>query len=597
MSDFGHYGASDEDYAAVRKHNAEVEADPDNFEHWENLIKAAENAEGNLNRNSSPQALATFRDAYDRFLSKFPLLFGYWKKYADTEFNIAGPESAEMIFERGCANITNSVDLWTDYCAFKMDTTHDPRAVRELFERGAQMVGLDFLAHPFWDKYVEFEERHEAHDRITGILVRIIGIPMHQYARYYERFRSLAHNRPLTELVDETLLSTFRSRVEAEASAQGLGQRQELEIERDVRAKIDAYYYEIFTKTQEEVTKRWTYESEIKRPYFHVTELDHQQLANWRKYLDFEEEEGDFGRVVCLYERCLVTCAFYDEFWFRYARWMLAQQYQSPAQNLNEEVRNIYMRASTMHVPVSRPGIRLQWAFFEESCGRIDIARDIHEAILIKLPDCVEVIVSWAHLQRRQGGIDAALQVLKDHIDAPTVDLFTKAALVAECATLLWKGKGAVEETRALFLKNAQWYADSRLFWEKWFSFELDQPSAGVPGSSQTERVKHVFDELCSRSRLAGAVKRELSQYYIKYLVQEGGKNAMTAYLEADCQIFGSPGAVAKMAARQPPKENGAAARGELDEASKPKAEARYLSFYELHSEPQADAQGPADFN
>lgn len=24
MSDFGHYGASDEDYAAVRKHNAEV---------------------------------------------------------------------------------------------------------------------------------------------------------------------------------------------------------------------------------------------------------------------------------------------------------------------------------------------------------------------------------------------------------------------------------------------------------------------------------------------------------------------------------------------------------------------------------------------
>jgi pre-mRNA-processing factor 39 len=53
--------------------------------------------EGGLNRNSSPQALATFRDAYDRFLIKFPLLFGYWKKYADMEFNIAGPESAEMV--------------------------------------------------------------------------------------------------------------------------------------------------------------------------------------------------------------------------------------------------------------------------------------------------------------------------------------------------------------------------------------------------------------------------------------------------------------------------------------------------------------------
>lgn len=56
-----------------------------------------DNLEGGPNRNSSPQALAAFRDAYDRFLAKFPLLFGYWKKYADTEFAIAGPESAVMV--------------------------------------------------------------------------------------------------------------------------------------------------------------------------------------------------------------------------------------------------------------------------------------------------------------------------------------------------------------------------------------------------------------------------------------------------------------------------------------------------------------------
>lgn len=37
------------------------------------------------------------RNAFDGFLLKFPLLFGYWKKYADLEFNIAGPESAELV--------------------------------------------------------------------------------------------------------------------------------------------------------------------------------------------------------------------------------------------------------------------------------------------------------------------------------------------------------------------------------------------------------------------------------------------------------------------------------------------------------------------
>jgi pre-mRNA-processing factor 39 len=73
------------------------EADPDSFENWEKLVRACEGLEGGLNRNSSPQALATLRDTYDRFLLKFPLLFGYWKKYADLEFNISGPESAEMV--------------------------------------------------------------------------------------------------------------------------------------------------------------------------------------------------------------------------------------------------------------------------------------------------------------------------------------------------------------------------------------------------------------------------------------------------------------------------------------------------------------------
>ena len=110
----------------------------------------------------------------------------------------------------------------------------------------------------------------------------------------------------------------------------------------------------------------------------------------------------------------------------------------------------------------------------------VDIALDIHAAILTKLPDCVEVIISWANLERRQNGTEAAIQVLKDQIDAPTVDLYTKAALVAEWAILLWKGKNSTEEARAVFLKNVQWYADSRTFWDKWFQLELEQAKLGM---------------------------------------------------------------------------------------------------------------------
>ena len=72
-------------------------ADPQEFENWEKLVRAAELQEGGLGRNSSPQAIAATRDTYDRFLARFPLFFGYWKKYADLEFAIAGTESAEMV--------------------------------------------------------------------------------------------------------------------------------------------------------------------------------------------------------------------------------------------------------------------------------------------------------------------------------------------------------------------------------------------------------------------------------------------------------------------------------------------------------------------
>jgi pre-mRNA-processing factor 39 len=409
----------------------------------------------------------------------------------------------------------------------KAQLTH----LNRLFERGASSVGLDFLAHPFWDKYLEFEDRLDAEDKIFEILSRVIKIPMHQYARYFERFRSLAHRRPLPELVPMETLSAFRAEVEAEAFQSG--PKGEQEIEREMRTKVDQFYLEAFTRTQTETTKRWTYESEVKRPYFHVTELDHAQLANWRKYLDFEESEGDYTRIVFLYERCLVTCAFYDEFWFRYARWISAQE------GKQEEVRNIYQRASTLYVPISRPGIRLQYAYFEEMSERVDVARDIHQAILYPLPGHVETIVSWANLERRQKGLEAAIEVYKAQIDTPIVDLFAKAAFVVEWAVLLWKIQGSVDEARQVFQKNQQWYLQSRHFWAKYLEFEIAQPTSAATEVEHYERIRKIHNDMIQQSRMALATKKDLSNYYLLYLQQRGTKEAMKEFLQVDRELNG----------------------------------------------------------
>lgn len=62
---------------------------------------------------------------------------------------------------------------------------------------------------------------------------------------------------------------------------------------------------------------RWTFEEGIKRPYFHVKPLEKAQLKNWKEYLEFEIENGTHERVVVLFERCVISCALYEEFWIK----------------------------------------------------------------------------------------------------------------------------------------------------------------------------------------------------------------------------------------------------------------------------------------
>ncbi|KAJ1563464.1 hypothetical protein HK096_000845, partial [Nowakowskiella sp. JEL0078] len=73
-----------------------VSNSPDDFASWEALIKLSENVNGGITRATSEQDLLNVRTVYDHFLAKFPLCFGYWKKYADLELAIAGPPAAEQ---------------------------------------------------------------------------------------------------------------------------------------------------------------------------------------------------------------------------------------------------------------------------------------------------------------------------------------------------------------------------------------------------------------------------------------------------------------------------------------------------------------------
>lgn len=379
----------------------------------------------------------------------------------------------------------------------------------------------------------------EQHDRIFAILNRVILIPMHQYARYFEKYRTMAQTRPLTAVVPTGVLTKLQMELEHEGAGYKAG-RSQMEFERDLRSRIDNYHLQTFHQTQAETTKRWLYESEIKRPYFHVTDLDEGQVVNWRKYLDYEEGEGDFTRIQFLYERCLVTCAQHDEFWMRYARWMSAQP------NKQEEVRNIYQRASCIFVPIAVPAVRLQYAYFEEMQGRISVAKDIHEAILLQLPSHIETTISWANTCRRHDGLDAAITVYKARLDSPHCDSSAKAAVVAEWARLVYRTKGSADEARQIFKKNQQYYSDSPIFWTSYLRFEIEQPATPDTEKSHHDTIKKVVDDVLHRTKLSAGVVQELVTTYMSYLLERGTKEAAKEYVELDREING-PASVQKV--------------------------------------------------
>ena len=78
---------------------------PDDAKIWGDLVVCIETFDGGLSRNSSPEALQAWRDIYNALLSKFPLFYGYWSRWATFEFNISGPEAAEYVRQppRACS--------------------------------------------------------------------------------------------------------------------------------------------------------------------------------------------------------------------------------------------------------------------------------------------------------------------------------------------------------------------------------------------------------------------------------------------------------------------------------------------------------------
>ncbi|KAJ1298242.1 hypothetical protein BS78_01G438800 [Paspalum vaginatum] len=384
------------------------------FNAWTTLIDETEkNAESNILK---------IRKVYDAFLAEFPLCFGYWKKYADHEARLDGVNKVIEVYERAVLAVTYSVDIWYNYCQFAISTYDDPDIIRRLFERGLAYVGTDYRSNILWDEYIKYEESLQAWSHLAVIYTRILEHPIQQLDRYFNCLKELASTRSFSEILTAEEASMYGVTSEAggqtldgEAHPDGVDKPGQPEIssstEADNLAKYVSTREEMYRKAKEYESKIIGFELAIRRPYFHVKPLDNPELENWHNYLDFIEKEEDINKVIKLYERCVIACASYSEFWIRYVQCMEGKGSLELANNALARATHVFVK--------KQPEIHLFSARFKELNGDISGARAEYQHLYSDLcPGFLEAIVKHSNMEHRLGDKESACSVYDKAIAA-----------------------------------------------------------------------------------------------------------------------------------------------------------------------------------
>ncbi|CAN1270170.1 Pre-mRNA-processing factor 39-1 [Linum perenne] len=307
-----------------------VKANPLDFDAWTALIDETEKVAWSLQ-----DKIPKIRGVYDAFLAEFPLCYGYWKKYADHEARLGDMDKVVEVYERAVLD--------------------------RLFERGLAYVGTDYLSHPLWDKYIEYEEMHSEWARVAAIYTRILEIPN----KPLSELRSAEENSTPPENGGQASEEEVRpddSELSSKPASAGLSEAEELE-------KYSSLREELYKKAKEFDSKICDFENAIRRPYFHVRPLNVVELENWHNYLNFMEAQNDLNKVVKLYERCLIACANYPEYWMRYVLCMEACGSMDIADNALVRATQVFRQ----------PDIHLFAARFREQNADIPGARAAYQ--------------------------------------------------------------------------------------------------------------------------------------------------------------------------------------------------------------------------
>ena len=351
------------------------------------------------------------RAAYDALLRDFPLCYGYWKRYADFEVSKHEHDRANAVYERSLVLGRFCVELWAYYGAHATAHWQKPEDVRALFERGAPLVGSDYGADCFWDRYIAFETKHAGDDfgRVSNCYRRVLQLPLRALDALWLRFHQLAVERSCAEILDDKEEAKLQEELEAAGLAPHRPPSAEVEDDGARKLRLLPLLEAQFRRAKASHADRLGWESAVTRRHFHLKPLDEASLTHWHAYLDWEEARGNVPRLMLTFERCLVPCSMDYPLWERYVRSL-------ESRGMITEARDAFARASS-HFLRRRFSVLLDHAIFEEAHSNLEEARRLCAEAVGLRPPSLEAGLAQANLERRAGDVTRLRKVYESAVD------------------------------------------------------------------------------------------------------------------------------------------------------------------------------------
>ncbi|XP_010262449.1 PREDICTED: pre-mRNA-processing factor 39-like isoform X2 [Nelumbo nucifera] len=507
------------------------------FNAWTALIEETEKvAEDNISK---------IRKVYDTFLAEFPLCYGYWKKYADHEACLGSIDKVVEVYERAVQAVTYSVDIWLHYSIFAISTYGDPDTIRRLFERGLAYVGTDYLSHSLWDKYIEYEYSQQEWSHLAMIYTRILENPIQQLDRYFNSFKELAGSRPLSELRTAEEAAAMAA-TNMEASGQGVdsevhpdGVEQSTKpvsaglSEAEEMEKYIAIREEMYKKAKEYDSKIIGFETAIRRPYFHVRPLNGAELENWHNYLDFIEQQDDFNKVVKLYERCLIACANYSEYWIRYVLCMEASGTVDLANNALARATQVFVKR--------QPEIHLFAARFKEQNGDIPGARAAYQLVHSGIsPGLLEAVIKHANMEHRLGNLQDALSLYEQAVatEKGKEQSQTLPMLFVQYSRFSYLVAGNAEKAKEILVEALEHVQLSKPLLEALIHLEAIQSVPKNIDHLDSLVEKYIVPSPDNSSVMSTADREEISSIYLEFLDLFGNASLIKKADDRHAKLF-----------------------------------------------------------